>query len=148
MQRSITITFEKKSYTKQHGQHETDNNNSEGDFLRDNIDMYEPILVLMIVSALEVDEDEGKKSLDRSRLTIFNGSNCLNCGTGFCGDETFSKRNLSPNSSSNGSSKVIVFIIVRVRFVSSMIKSSIRFSNEMIFPRSNPTVCLYLLDRP
>jgi hypothetical protein len=52
---------------------------------RDNIDIYEPnflleIFVLTIVSALEVDDDEGKNSLDKSRLTILSGSNCLNCG--------------------------------------------------------------------
>jgi hypothetical protein len=67
----------------------------------------------MIVSALDVDDDEGKKSLDISRLTIFNGSNCLNCRIGFCWDEILSDRIFSPNSSSNGSSNVIVFIIVR-----------------------------------
>ncbi len=91
-------------------------------FLRDNIDIYEPILVWIIVSALDVDDDEGKNSLDKSRLTIFNGSNCLNCGIEF-----FSDRIFSPNSSSNGSSNVIVFIIVRGRFVSSIIKSLIDF---------------------
>ena len=47
-------------------------------------EIYEPSFVLIIVSALDVDDDEGKNSLERSRLTIFNGSNCLNCGHGFC----------------------------------------------------------------
>jgi hypothetical protein len=42
------------------------------------------IFILIIVSALDVDGDEGKNSFDKSLLTIFNGSNCLNCGMGFC----------------------------------------------------------------
>ena len=81
----------------------------------------------MMVSALEVDEDDGRKSFEISRLTIFNGSNCLNCGVSVAWAEIFSvaaataaEELLSPESSSNDSSNVIVFIIVRVRLASSI----------------------------
>ena len=55
----------------------------------DNIYRYEPnflskIFAFMIVSALDVDDDEGIYSLDISLLTILSGSNCLNCNVGFC----------------------------------------------------------------
>jgi hypothetical protein len=75
-----------------------------------------------IVSALDVDDDEGMNSLDRSRLTILSGSNCLNCGI-IC---SFVCCCFPPKSSSVVSSNVIVFIIVVVvgiRFVSSVNKS-------------------------
>jgi hypothetical protein len=67
------------------------------------------IATVMIVSALDVDDDEGIYSFDRSRLTIFNGSNCLNCGAIGSLFNFF-----PPNSSSPASSNVIVFIIVVV----------------------------------
>jgi hypothetical protein len=67
------------------------------------------IATVTIVSALDVEGDEGINSLDTSRLTIFNGSNCLNCGI------IGSLLNFfPPNSSSGVSSNLIVFIIVLV----------------------------------
>jgi hypothetical protein len=63
-----------------------------------------------IVSALDVDDDEGKHSFDTPRLTIFNDSNCLNCGV----TSSLLVRLLISCGSESVSSNVILLIMVVV----------------------------------
>lgn len=47
-------------------------------YLADEPSLLSGMRAFMIVSALDVDDDEGMCSLDTSRLTTFSGSSCLN----------------------------------------------------------------------